>query len=44
MRERSRARLHSTRRLCERFIHLLEDKTPCAQEEMGWPSSESRRY
>ena len=40
VRRRSRAKLHPTRRLYERFIHLLEDKTPYAQEEMGWYSVE----
>jgi hypothetical protein len=39
-RKRSRAKLHPTRRLYERFIHLLEDKTPYAHEEMGWYSAE----
>jgi hypothetical protein len=39
-RKRSRAKLHPTRRLYERFIHLLEDKTPYAQEEIGWYSLE----
>jgi hypothetical protein len=40
VRKRSRAKLLPTRRLYERFIHLLEDKTPYAQEEMGWYSVE----
>ena len=40
VRQRSRAKLLPTRRLYERFIHLLEDKTPYAQEEMGWYSVE----
>jgi hypothetical protein len=40
VRERSRAKLHPTRRLYERFIHLLEDKTPYDQEDMGWYSAE----
>ena len=40
VKQRSRAKLHPTRRLYERFIHLLEDKTPYAQEEMGWYSVE----
>jgi hypothetical protein len=40
VRQRSRAKLLPTKRLYERFIHLLEDKTPYAQEEMGWYSSE----
>ena len=40
VRERSRAKLHPTRRVYERFIHLLEDKTPFHQEEMGWYSAE----
>jgi hypothetical protein len=40
VRERSRAKLHPTRRVYERFIHLLEDKPPFHQEDMGWYSSE----
>jgi hypothetical protein len=40
VRQRSRAKLNPTKRLYERFIHLLEDKTPYAAEEMGWYSSE----
>jgi hypothetical protein len=40
VRQRSRAKLHPTRRLYERFNHLLEDKTPYAQEEIGWYSAE----
>ena len=37
---RSREKVHPTKRLYERFIHLLEDKTPYAQEEIGWYSLE----
>ena len=40
VRERPRAKLRPTKRLYERFIHLLEDKPPFHQEEMGWYSSE----
>jgi hypothetical protein len=40
VRRRSREKVRPTKRLHERFIHLLEDKTPYAQEEMGWYSVE----
>jgi hypothetical protein len=40
VRERNRAKLHPTKRLYERFIHLLEDKTPFDHQAMGWYSAE----
>jgi hypothetical protein len=40
VREKTRAKLRPTKRLYERFIHLLEDKPPFHQEEMGWYSAE----
>jgi len=40
VREKTRAKLRPTKRLYERFIHPLEEKSPFHQEEIGWYSAE----